>query len=324
MIASRVAIELETALVAAEDETASALDRAEMLMEIAMGLQQRPKTVEHLTASIALYERALAVCPGDEPLLRARITARRGTALQALPEPGIASLKAARAAYESALPTLAQDGQAAESAEVEMNLGLVLQSLAGAGAARVTDAIAAYQRALRVFDRRRYPVEFAILQSNLATAFLSIPPSDDKASLREALAVQAFEEGLKAVNLIDHPVEYALLQNNLGNALQSVASARGIENHRRALDAYDEALKVRTPESAPLEYANTIANRANCLLNLPDDADDGANLRQAREHFEDAHRIFVAHGDATKAAMLAEVMDALNRELAASAAAGGR
>ena len=105
--------------------------------------------------------------------------------------------------------------------------------------------------------------------------------------MREALAVQAFEEGLKVVNLIDHPSEYAMLQNNLGNALQYASSSHMVENNLRALDAYDEALKVRTRETTPLEYANTIANKANCLWNLPDDpqrTDNGnhANLRTAR------------------------------------------
>ena len=76
-----------------------------------------------------------------------------------------------------------------------MNLGVVLQSLAGHGRARITDAISAYQRALRTFDRTRHQEEFAILQNNLATAFLSMPFTDERAKMREALAVQAFEEG---------------------------------------------------------------------------------------------------------------------------------
>ena len=158
-----------------------------------------------------------------------------------------------------------------EMAEIEMNLGLVLQSLASVNAAPITAAIAAYQRSLRIFDAHAYPKEYAILQNNLATAFLSIPFADERAKMREALAVQAFQEGLKVVNLIDHPNEYAMLQNNLGNALQYVSSSHSVENCLRALDAYEEALKVRTRATTPAEYANTIANYANCLRNIPDD-----------------------------------------------------
>ena len=324
MIAGRLESELSAALSAAEDEAASPRERAEMLMEIAMGLQQRPKTPQHLAGAIALYDRALTVCPHDERLLGARISARRGTALQAMPEEGTASLEAARLAYDAALPVIAELGRPEELAEAEMNLGLVLQYLAGAGRARLTDAIAAYQRALRTFDRARHPAEFAILQNNLATAFLSMPMVDEKAKMREALAVQAFEEGLKVVTLIDHPSEYAMLQNNLGNALQYASSSHAVENNLRAIDAYDEALKVRTRETTPLEYANTIANKANCLMNLPDDpaepeAGNHGNLAKARCYLTEAGGIFEAHGDWAKVQILAEPLAELDRELARAA-----
>ena len=73
-----------------------------------------------------------------------------------------------------------------------------------------------------------------------------------------------------------------MLQNNLGNALQYVSSSHAIENNVRALDAYDEALKVRTRGTTPLEYANTIANKANCLLNLADDPEQPATGQSAQ------------------------------------------
>lgn len=315
MNGTRLEAELAAALRAAEDESATPAERAEMLMEIALGLQLRPRTSEHLSGAVALYERALAVCPADHRLLRARLGARRGTALQALPEGGIEALEAARLAYEEALPVLAERGTREETAEAEINLGLVLQCLADAGRARLTDAVAAYQRALRTFDRARFPAEYAILQNNLATAFLAMPLDDERAKMREALAVQAFEEGLKAVGPADYPAEYAMLQNNLGNALQYASSSHPLENNVRALEAYDEALKVRTRESAPLEYANTVANRANCLLNLPDDLarpqlGNAANRERARVHLEEAREIFLAFGEDAKAALVAETLAA--------------
>ena len=236
-----------------------------------MGLQTRPKTPDHLQQAILLYEKALELCPAEIFLLRGRLHARLATALQAVPADDLTPLKDAQRNLEAARDILKHDGAPEELAEIEMNLGLVLQSLAGANAAPITAAIAAYQRALRTFDAKAFPKEYAILQNNLATAFLSIPFSDERAKMREALAVQAFQEGLKVVNLIDHPSEYAMLQNNLGNALQYVSSSHSIENCLRAMDAYDEALKVRTRATTPAEYANTIANYANCLRNLPDD-----------------------------------------------------
>lgn len=318
--AGRVGELVRAALAAAREETASIVERAEMLMELAMSLQVRPKTPEHLQAAIALYDEALVLCPADDVLLAARIRARRGTALQAIPAADPSFIDAARQAYEGALPALKQLGRAEEAAEAEMNLGLALQELAAQGRARMTDAIAAYQRALQTFDAGRFPVEFAILQNNLATAFLSLPFSDERAKIREALAVQCFEEALKVVTLIDHPAEYAMLQNNLGNALQHASTSHALENRLRAIVAYDEALKVRTVANAPLEYANTIANKANCLWGLPDDPANPAlgwqrNLRQARALYDEARLIFQEHRDGEKERLVAQALAEVQSEL---------
>lgn len=298
---------VQAALAAAHDERASPLERAEMLVELAMMLQRRPKTPDHLWAAVRLYEEALARCPPGEPLLAARITARKGTALQALPEEGTAALEQARANYEAALPQLAQHGIPEEVAETEMNLGVALQHLAGVGRASTADAIAAYQRSLRTFDARRYPVEFAILQNNLAAAFLSLALDDERVHIRETLAVQCFEEGLKAVTLIDQPSEYAMLQNNLGNALQYAPSGDPLENNLRALAAYEEALRVRTRANMPIEYANTLSNMANCLRSLGRPEDAAGRYAQALE-------IFSEHGDRGKARIVAEALAELEHE----------
>ncbi|PWR23116.1 hypothetical protein [Zavarzinia compransoris] len=320
--------QVRAALAVAEDASVAPAERAEMLMEIAMGLQRRPKSAEVLRAAIDLYDRALALAGDGDPLLLARIGARRGTALQALPEAGTAALDAACRAFEAVIPVLAQFGRPEEVAEAEMNLGVTLQNLAGAGRARITDAIAAYQRALRTFDRGRHPAEFAILQNNLATAFLSIPMVDERARLREAMAVQAFEEGLRVVNIVDHPVEYAMLQNNLGNALQYASSSHAVANNLRALDAYDEALRVRTRADMPGEYANTLANKANCLWNLPDDPEhpeDGnpRNLALARAAYSEAREVFAAQGEMDKVRIVAEACVQIEREMLTGAAGAG-
>ncbi len=320
--------EVTAALAAAEDPQVPAHERAEMLMEIAMGLQQRPKAADQISLAISLYDRAMRLCPQDQRLLNARIAARRGTALLVLPEEGTQSLQAARKAFETAIPAFIDFGRPEELAEAEMNLGLAIQNLAGQNAARITDAISAYQRALRTFDKARFPKEFAILQNNLATAFLSMPFTDQRAKMREALAVQAFEEGLRVVNLIDHPTEFAMLQNNLGNALQYASSGHTVANNLRAIEAYDEAMKVRRRETMPVEYANTISNKANCLWNLPDDPEvpetgNQANLIAAQGYYREARDIFSQNGESEKAKIVSEACDQIGRELLALAPAHG-
>ena len=312
--------QFETALKAVESATATPAEKAEMLMEIAMGMQMRPKTAEPLEHAVQLYRRALQICPDDSPMLRARITTRLGTALQALPAGGNESLKEARDCYETALCTLKGNGKPEEIAELEMNLGLVQQSLAPSGAARLHDAIQCYHRALRTFTRDSYPQEFSILHNNLAIAYLSIPLADERGKMREALAVQSFEEVLKVINLVDHPTEYAMIQNNLGNALQYASSGHTVDNNLRALDAYDEALKVRNPRDTPFEYANTISNKANVLRNLPDDPDSpglgrGASLSKARSLYREAQRIFASLNASPNVAVVAEALLEIDREL---------
>ena len=318
-MASRVEEEVRAAINAIEGEDASAAEKAEMLMEIAMGLQSRPKSPEQLLSAVELYETALAQCPPEQFLLHARIEARMATALQAVPGTSSEYLERARECYETARAIFKDHGTAEETAETEMNLGLVIQTLCGMHKAIITDAISAYQRSLRTFNKTKFPKEFAILQNNLATAFLSIPFTDQRSKMREALAVQSFEEGLSVVTLIDHPTEYAMLQNNLGNALQYSTSGHPVENNMRALEAYIEALKVRTLQTTPFEYANTISNQANCLLSLPDDPEfpekgNRQNFARAVALYEEAHAVFLKNNGAENAAMIANILNDLKQD----------
>jgi len=318
-VAGRVEEEVRAAVKAIDAEDATAAEKAEMLMEIAMGIQAKPKSPGQILSAIELYEKSLAQCPPEQFLLHARIEARMATALQAIPGGSSQYLERARASYEAARAIFKDHGTPEETAETEMNLGLVIQTLCGMHKAIITDAIAAYQRSLRTFNKTKFPKEFAILQNNLATAFLSMPFTAQRSKMREALAVQSFEEGLTVVNIIDHPSEYAMLQNNLGNALQYSSSSHTVENNLRALEAYGEALKVRTLQTTPFEYANTISNKANCLLNLPDDPENPnngnkKNMAEAIAFYEEAHGVFLANNGVENAEMVAGVLAELKQE----------
>lgn len=319
-LASRTPEQIKAAMRMVDEAEGSAAEKAEMLMEIAMSMQHKPREARDIEAAVQLYDTALTLSPDTSPVLAARIRARMATALMSLPGDDAAPLERARDELEAALLTLAAEGSDEEVAEAQMNLGLTRQNLAPLHKASIQDAISAYQRALATFDKKAHPREFAILQNNLATAFLSIPAADEKARMREALAVQAFEEGLAAVTLIDHPREYAMLQNNLGNALQYASSSHRVENGFRALEAYDEALKVRERRSARGEYAHTVANKANCLANLPDDpaAPEQGNprhLSSAIALYAESLDIFRESGDFRKARAVAEAMRELEQDL---------
>lgn len=290
---------VQAAIAAVESETATLVEKIEMLIELAIEFQKKPQDAEPLWQAIELYRRAIELS-ADQPLLRARAQAGMGTALRSIPDDGPELLLQARDCYQMALPMLQEQASPEEVAEAEMNLGLVLQSLVAFQRATLVDAIQAYQRALRVFTGDAYPQEFAILQNNIAIAYLSMPLTTGE-DMRQGMAVQSFQQALQWITLIDHPVEYAMLQNNLGNALQYLPSTHPVENNLKALAAYEEALKVRTVHDTPLEYANTIANKANVLLNLPDDLDhpeagNPRSLSQAQALFQEAAAIFTQHG----------------------------
>lgn len=296
----------------------TALQHAEALVELAVDLQTQPKTAQDLVDAIFLYARAEELAAAD-PVAHARALAGRGVALRRMPGYTMDALVEARGCLDQALTVLRAGGGDEEVAELEMNLGLVLHTLAGAELAPLKDAVGAYQAALRFFTAERFPREYATLHNNLATAYLAMRLAPEREGLREALAVQSFQEALKVVTLDDDPVEYAMLQNNLGNALQAIASAHRFENLERAIVAYDEALRVRTRHAMPLEHANTLVNKANALMNLPDGPDATDNpihLRAAIALLETAEAIYREHGVLDRAHIAAECRRGLAQELA--------
>ena len=95
-----------------------------------------------------------------------------------------------------------------------------------------------------------------------------------------------------------------------------------LDNNLRALTAYAEALKVRNERDTPLEYASTIANKANVLRNLPDDPDQPGLGREgcliaARDLYQEARRILLRFDQADSVAMIEESLTGIADDLAA-------
>ena len=311
---------VKAAIASISSESATTAEKIQMLIEIAQGFQKKPKTAQDLHNAIGLFDRAYQMCGEEYVLLKARAKVGKAGALQMIPNGDSQILQEARADYEEALPILQQLATAEEVAAAQMNLGLVLQSLVPKNLARISESIHFYHEALRVFTWEKYPQEYAILYNNIAIAYLSMPMSSERESLCQGLAIQSFEIALKHINIIDHPREYAMLQNNLGNALQYLVSSHPIENNLRAILAYDEALKVRNLQYTPLEYANTISNKANVLFNLPDDLEKPElgnlkNLLQAREYYQEAWQIFTEHQQLEQAEIVGKALEDLTVEI---------
>lgn len=304
---------VKAAVAAIESESATIEEKIAMLIELAQGFECKPKSAKDLRNAVSLYYQAYELCQNDYPLLKARAQVGMGSTLKTISSGGSDLLVQAKTAYEDALPILQKLGTPEEVATVYMNLGLVLQSLVNYNLARMTDCINAYRIALKVFTWKDFPHEYAILNNNIAIAYLSMPLPPVKEAMREVLAIQYLETALENINITDHPQEYAMLQNNLGNALQYLPNSRPIENNLRAITAYDEALKVRTHENTPIEYAKTICNKANALLNLPDNLDNPnlgnpQNILQAKNYYQQALEIFEKHQQLEQATVVEEAL----------------
>ena len=70
-------------------------------------------------------------------------------------------------------------------------------------------------------------------------------------------------------------------QNNLGDALRVLASESGTARLEEAVAAYREALKERTRERVPLEWATTQNNLGNALVRLGIRESGTARLEEA-------------------------------------------
>lgn len=298
-------------------------EKVEVLLQIADQLILRPQTPEPLRQAFALYEKAQALVPVSDILLIAKIRQQKAMVLQMIPG-DIANLENALMELEEAISVFEQAGESEALAEANMAAGLIIQSLAGLSRPdqSLAGAIRHYHKALAFFKKGTHPREYAVIHNNLATAYLSIPMIDEKAKMKEALAVQSFQAALEVVTIENDPVEFAMLQNNLGNALQYASSSHIVENNLRALEAYEQALKVRNERSCPLAFANTIANKANCLRNLPDDlekpeAGNVQNVSMAVELYKKAKDIFFEGGEEEKVLMLAEALEETEKILAA-------
>ena len=88
-------------------------------------------------------------------------------------------------------------------------------------------------------------------------------------------------------------MQYAITQNNLGNAYSTLAEVeRKTENCKKAIAAYEEALKVSTVERFPMDYAMTQNNLGNAYSTLAEVERKTENCKKAIAAYEEAVKVF--------------------------------
>src|SRR5207237_651850 len=81
------------------------------------------------------------------------------------------------------------------------------------------------------------------------------------------------------------------LLDDLGNSYADLPTGDRVANLERAIACYTEALRFRTPEAAPLDYAGTQNNVGMAYADLPS-VDWGANLDRAIACYTEALRFY--------------------------------
>jgi tetratricopeptide (TPR) repeat protein len=185
---------------------------------------------------------------------------------------------------------------------------------AGDGTNTLLVALFAFRQALKEWTRERVPLEWAGTQNNLGLALAELGRGHKcgtaepwnihgTAPLEEAAI--AYREALKEWTRERVPLDWAMAQNNLGNALHQLwecesrtamrllpslqtglpqgghAAGDGTTKLEEAVAAYREALKERTRERVPLNWAISFGNEGIALMLLADRREDAAMARTA-------------------------------------------
>ena len=218
--------QFDAAIAVAESDANTAQEKTEMLMKIAMGMQSKPKSAEQLHQAVAPYERALAACPGDALVLQARV--RMGTALQALPDGGTASLYKAQACYEAALPILSSNGRpeyAASGHPLENNLR----------------ALAAYDEALKVRNENDTPFEYANTLSNMANLLRNLPEDPLAAGSGRSGSLQraqdTYREAMRIFRRVGQSGNASLVEEALTEVEKELAEFSHLARHSNGNDS---------------------------------------------------------------------------------------
>ena len=241
-----------------------------------------------LKQAVEAYRDALKVTTQqDVPQQWAATQNNLGSALatQAEQSEGAAAtdlLKQALDALRNALKVYTQQDLPQEWAMMQSNLGqmLVEQGRESQGAAAtdlLKQAVDAFREAFKVRTQQDEPQQWARTQNDLGVALVEQAERSHGATATDLLAqaVDAHREALKVYTQQDLPQPWAETENHLGVALDRQAVALDHQAHgsngavtdllKQAIDAFREALKVRTQQDLPQPWAETQNNLGSAL-----------------------------------------------------------
>jgi tetratricopeptide (TPR) repeat protein len=134
--------------------------------------------------------------------------------------------------------------------------------------------------------------------------------SDRQSSLRKA--VDTYKEAALVLDAIEDPetlLNKAGILKMTGDALTKLAEVfRKEETLVQALDAYDRALEIMTPEGSPIQRGVTLADAGGVLLELYDGDQSPAHLRRAVRILRDSLELLKQDEEAARRGMVMALM----------------
>jgi tetratricopeptide (TPR) repeat protein len=104
-----------------------------------------------------------------------------------------------------------------------------------------------------------------------------------------AVNVTWLQRGIAACIRQDNRESRAALQNSLGVSYMQLTTGDEVENTREAITCYQDALKVYTPKTAPMDYAMVQNNLGNAYARLPSTGEP-ASVQHAIACYTEASR----------------------------------
>jgi len=244
----------------------------------------------HLRKALSLLQ------PGD-PLERAKVLGALGNTYMASRQlPQKARVLAAFQCYEKAAGIYREHRQLDSWAREQYNLGNVCCQLPQESFPHKWEqAIQYYTHALEVRTAATHPEGHARILENLGTAYRELLAGNRQANLLKS--IRCYREALHIYTPSSFPTENAAVHNNLGNTLLSLAMAdplRGIRHAQGALLHFARALRFRSRDSFPGDYAITQFNRGQALFWLAAERlQPEIYLREAQLCFWEARQNFL-------------------------------
>ena len=141
-------------------------------------------------------------------------------------------------------------------------------------------SINALQNSLKVLKLETYPLEYGDVQCLLAVIYAEMPTQNlAEKNIWAAFSASAYEEALKVYTYQTFPYQYATICSNYGTSLLNFSEGKTRKNLKKAAEMFEKALKVRNPETYPLERALTLLNQLELYWKLHNDNTDKEHQR---------------------------------------------